>query len=332
MSGGDTGGTVPGPILEVRSLAVDFVTPDGPVHATRGVDLAISPGEALGLVGESGSGKSVSALAVMGLLPRGGRVTGGTVRLAGEDLLAATPERLRELRGDRMTMVFQDPLASLDPTMPIGDQVMEPLTRHRALGREAARSRVVDLLGQVGIPDPGRRMGDYPHRLSGGMRQRVLLAMTLACEPDLLIADEPTSALDVTIQAQILDLLDRFRRQLGMALLLITHDLGVVAGMTDRVAVMYAGRVVECGPTTDVLVRPRHPYTAGLLRSVPRPGRPRDELLVPIEGTPPDPSAPILGCAFRPRCPFAIQRCSADPPLTEVGPAHRAACWVLPQP
>jgi oligopeptide/dipeptide ABC transporter ATP-binding protein len=318
------------PALSVRGLQVDFQTPDGLVHAVRGADLEIAPGEALGLVGESGSGKSVSALAVMGLLPPAGRLIGGSIELAGEDLLAAPPARLRDLRGDRMTMVFQDPLTSLDPTMPIGDQVSEPLVRHRKIGRGAARARALELLEHVGIPDPQRRQSDYPHRLSGGTRQRVMLAMALACGPDLLIADEATSALDVTVQAQILELLGRLRRELGMALLLITHDLGVVAGLTDRVAVMYAGRVVESGPAAEVLLRPRHPYTAGLLRSMPRPGRRGDEPLVPIDGMPPDPSEPISGCAFRPRCAFAVDRCGADPPLAVVGVGHRAACWVLP--
>jgi len=319
------------PLLRVRGLRVSFATRDGHVRAVRGLDYHIGPGEALGLVGESGCGKSVSALALLGLLPRpAGRISGGSATFRGLDLLAIGPRQMRDVRGNRIAMIFQDPLSSLNPVMPIGRQVSEAVQRHMGGGRREALRRAAQLLTMVGIPDAERRLDDYPHRLSGGMRQRVMIAMALSCEPDLLIADEPTTALDVTIQAQILDLLRRLREELGMALLLITHDLGVVAGVTDRLAVMYAGRIVETGPTEQVLGAPRHPYTLGLLRSLPRLDRPRGVPLVPIEGSPPDLATVIVGCPFRPRCAYAIERCAEDPPLIPVDEVQASACWVRP--
>jgi oligopeptide/dipeptide ABC transporter ATP-binding protein len=319
------------PLLDVRGLRVVFATRQGTVRAVRGLDCAIGPGEALGIVGESGCGKTVSALALLGLLPRpAGRVTAGQALFRSVDLLRLSARELREVRGHRIAMIFQDPLSSLNPVLTIGRQVGEALQRHKDLGRAAARRRSAELLSMVGIPDAQRRLDDYPHQFSGGMRQRVMIAMAISCDPDLLIADEPTTALDVTIQAQILDLLQRLRADLGMALLLITHDLGVVAGVTDRICVMYAGRVVETGPSERVLSAPRHPYTLGLLRSLPRLDRPRGIPLVPIEGAPPDLGAAITGCPFRPRCAFAIDRCVEDPPLIDVGRGQSAACWVRP--
>ncbi len=316
-------------VLEVQDLRVVIDTADGRVRAVRGLDLTVAAGEAVGLVGESGCGKSVSALAIMGLLPRSAKVAGGRVLLSGSDLLAFGEERMRDIRGDRVAMVFQDPLTSLNPTMNVGRQLCEPLERHRGATRAAARARAVELLGLVGIPDGARRLDDYPHQFSGGMRQRLMLAMALMCQPELLIADEPTTALDVTIQAQILELLDSLRTEFGMALLIITHDLGVVAGITDRVVVMYAGRAIEEAPTEELLESPRHPYTRGLLASVARLDRPRGLPLQPIDGMPPDLGGRIVGCAFRPRCPRAVERCEGQPPFVDVRPGHRGACWAL---
>ncbi len=319
-------------MLEVSDLAVDFVQTGSTVHAVRGLSYSVARGEALGLVGESGSGKTVSALTILGLLPRGvARAVHGSVRFEGADLVGMDDHELRALRGARVSMVFQDPLSSLNPVMPIGRQLTEAIGVHLHLTGSAARKRAIEALDMVGIPRPERRFSHYPHQFSGGMRQRVMIAMALCCRPDLLLADEPTTALDVTIQAQILDLLNRLRRELGMSLLLISHDLGVVADTTDRVAVMYAGRIVEVGQTRDVLANPRHPYTLGLLRSIPRLDRPRRTELTAIEGTPPDLSAELAGCPFRPRCAWAIPRCSSvDPPLEAVAPDHSAACWVKP--
>ncbi len=316
-------------VLAIRGLRVAFDTPDGRVRAVRGLDLDIEAGEAVGLVGESGCGKSISALAVMRLLPRAARIIGGTALLGEEDLLVASDARMRQVRGDRIAMVFQDPLTSLNPTMPVGRQLCEPLQHHRGTSTSLARARAIDLLGMVGIPDAARRMSDYPHQFSGGMRQRLMIAMALVCEPELLIADEPTTALDVTIQAQILDLLARLREQLGMAVLLITHDLGVVAGVTDRVVVMYAGRVAEQGPTVDVLEAPGHPYTDGLLGSVARLDRPRLEPLRPIDGMPPNLAHPMTACAFSSRCWCATARCSDQPPLQDIGGGRASACWAV---
>ncbi len=318
------------PLLAVRDLQVEFDTRRGRVRAVRGLSYEVRPGEALGLVGESGSGKSVSALAVLGLLPRRtARIAAGSIRLRGEELVGRSERELRALRGSTVALVFQDSLSSLNPVLTIGRQITEQLEAHGKASGKAAERRAVELLERVGIPGAARRVRQHPHELSGGMRQRAMIAMALSCEPALLVADEPTTALDVTIQAQILELLAELRDTLGMSVLLITHDLGVVAGFTDRVAVMYAGRIVEQGPTEPLLARPSHPYTLGLLASVPRLDRPRQATLTPIPGVPPNLGAEIRGCPFRPRCAAAVARCAAeDPPLEQVGEAPRSvACW-----
>ena len=316
------------PLLLVRDLRVEF---DGRriVHAVRGLNYEINRSESLGLVGESGSGKSVSALSVLGLLPKKvGRVTAGSAKLEGEELVGMEDERLRKIRAARIAMIFQDPLSSLNPVLTIGRQITETLEAHKDIHGDAARKRAVELLELVNIPGAARRINDYPHQFSGGMRQRAMIAMALSCEPALLIADEPTTALDVTIQAQILELLRQLRTELGMAVLLITHDLGVVAGFADRLAVMYAGRIVETGPTKDILARPAHPYTLGLLRSMPRLDRDRGTPLTPIVGSPPDLAAHLVGCPFQPRCPFAVDTCAEiDPPVEPTGRLRHAACW-----
>jgi oligopeptide transport system ATP-binding protein len=325
--------TAAGSLLEVRDLTTYFFTSAGIVRAVDGVSFELAPGEAVGLVGESGCGKSVTALSIMGLVPSPpGRTVAGGVLFDGRDLLRLSEAELRRVRGGEIAMVFQDPMTSLNPVLPVGLQLVEALEFHRGASRRAARRHAIELLDLVGIPAPSRRIDDYPHQFSGGMRQRVMIAMAISCEPKLLIADEPTTALDVTIQAQILDLLRRLRRELGMALILITHDLGVVAGICDRVNVMYAGKIVEAADVDQAFGDSRHPYTLGLLNSVPRIDRPLGARLVPIEGMPPDLIAEPRGCSFAPRCTFRIERCGAEaPPLAAVpggAPGHSAACWV----
>jgi oligopeptide/dipeptide ABC transporter ATP-binding protein len=315
------------PLLDVRDLHVRFPTPTGPLEAVSGVSFTVSAGETLAVVGESGSGKSVSSLAVLGLLG-GGRVTAGSIRFQGEDLVGADPERLRRLRGAEIAMIFQNPMSSLDPLFSVGDQVAEALRVHRPISRRDARRRAVELLAEVGIPDPPRRARSYPHELSGGQQQRVMIAMALACEPALLIADEPTTALDVTVEAQILDLLRRMQRDHGTALLFVTHDMGVVAEVADRVLVMYAGRVVEQGPVADVLRDPRNPYTRALIESIPTPATPRDLPMPAIAGSVPHPHDLPGGCRFHPRCPSALERCGTDePPLLDLAPGRTSRCW-----
>jgi oligopeptide/dipeptide ABC transporter ATP-binding protein len=315
------------PLLDVRDLHVRFPTPAGPLDAVAGVSFTVSAGETLAVVGESGSGKSVSSLAVLGLLG-GGRVTAGSIRFGGEELVGADPERLRRLRGAEIAMVFQNPMSSLDPLFTVGDQVAEALRVHRPISRRDAWARAVKLLHEVGLPDPPRRARSYPHELSGGQQQRVMIAMALACEPALLIADEPTTALDVTVEAQILDLLRRLQRDHGTALLFVTHDMGVVAEMADRVLVMYAGRVVEQGQVADVLRDPRNPYTRALIDSIPTPATPRDLPMPAIAGNVPHPSDLPGGCRFHPRCPSALDRCATDePPLLELEPGRTSRCW-----
>jgi oligopeptide/dipeptide ABC transporter ATP-binding protein len=314
------------PLLSVNDLQVEFAGRGRVVRAVRGLSYDIAPGETIGLVGESGSGKSVSALSLLGLLPkRVARVTSGTAVFQGEDLLKLPEDKLRKVRGARIAMIFQDPLSSLNPVLTIGRQITEAIETHRGLGRRQANQRAIELLELVGIPGAKSRIKDYPHQFSGGMRQRAMIAMALSCEPSLLIADEPTTALDVTIQAQILELLRRLRTELGMAVLLITHDLGVVAGFADRLAVMYAGRLVELGPTETVLADPAHPYTIGLLRSLPRLDRPRQAALTPIEGSPPDLASTLEGCPFAPRCAWRIDRNWTDDPPLELAGGERAA-------
>jgi oligopeptide/dipeptide ABC transporter ATP-binding protein len=313
------------PLLSVDGLRVEFAG-RRVVRAVRGLTYSIAPGETLGLVGESGSGKSVSALALLGLLPkRVGRISAGSVRFEGRELVGLPEDQLRHIRGARIGMIFQDPLSSLNPVLTVGRQITESLETHRGLSQGAASKRAVELLDMVGIPDARRRANDYPHQFSGGMRQRATIAMALACEPALLIADEPTTALDVTIRAQILDLLSRLRADLNMAVLMITHDLGVVAGFADRLAVMYAGRIVEMGQTEEVLARPEHPYTVGLLQSLPRLDRPRQVELKPIGGAPPDLAREIVGCPFAPRCAWRLEVCwSVDPEMLRAGQARSA--------
>ena len=316
-------------LLEVAGLDVELATPRGVLQAVRGVDLTVARGETLCLVGESGCGKSMTALALMGLLPRNGRRRARTLRFDGTDLVALDARRMNALRGHRIAMIFQDPMTSLNPSYTIGDQLTEAPRRHLRIDARAARERAVRALDRVGIANPAARLGQYPHQLSGGLRQRVMIASALMCEPTLLIADEPTTALDVTIQAQILRLLQSIQRELGLGLLLITHDLGVVAQMADRVAVMYAGEVVEAAATAALFARPAHPYTRGLMRCMPVPGQtPRGSLLGTIPGVVPSLIHPPAGCAFRPRCPLAQERCDESVPWHAIGEAHGVRCVV----
>ena len=317
-------------LLELRGLTVDFATDDGVVHAVDGIDLALDRGRTLGLVGESGCGKSVTSLAIMGLLPPENSTVGGAVVFEGRDLLTLDAHLLRDLRGARLAMIFQEPMTSLNPSYTIGDQIIEAIQRHQALDKAAARARAIEVLKLVRIPSPEKRIDDYPHKLSGGMRQRAMIAMALACGPQLLIADEPTTALDVTIQAQILDLMRGLRHDTGTAIILITHDLGVVAEMADDVAVMYAGQIVERAAVRDLFARPEHPYTVGLLGSIPRLDEKR-ERLPSIEGRMPDMTRPPPGCRFAARCPFVEPECIAAPPvLVEVAPGHLSRCRRAP--
>jgi oligopeptide/dipeptide ABC transporter ATP-binding protein len=316
------------PLLDVRDLRTEFRTSTGVVRAVDGVTFDVRAGETLALVGESGCGKSVTALSVMRLIPvPPGRIAGGQVLFDGRDLLALPDRELRRVRGKDIGMVFQEPMTSLNPVLTIGRQVTEPLEHHLGMRPAEARARATELLATVGIPEPTRRLGQYPHEFSGGMRQRVMIAIALSCRPRLVLADEPTTALDVTIQAQILELLRQLSREFGVAMVMITHNLGVVARYADRVNVMYAGRVVERGAAAEIYARPRHPYTLGLLRSVPRLDRPRRARLDPIPGQPPDLARLGPGCPFRPRCAFAVERCHEMPPLAEVEPGHFSACW-----
>jgi oligopeptide transport system ATP-binding protein len=320
---------LPGPLLEVHDLKTQFSTPEGVVKAVDGVSFELNAGETLGIVGESGSGKSVTALSVMRLIPPPGRLVGGRVIYDGKDLTKLSEAEMQAIRGESIAMIFQDPMTSLNPVFKVGWQVGEPLMLHRAESKAKAFASAVAVLAKVGIPSPGDRARDYPHHFSGGMRQRAMIAMGLTTTPKVLIADEPTTALDVTIQAQILELLRNINREFGTATILITHNLGVVAGMCERVMVMYAGRVVESGPTEDVFAHPKHPYTWSLLRSIPRLDAERHEALRPIEGLPPDLIDLPSGCAFHPRCTFAIDRCKRDTPaLNRVGDTQLAACWV----
>ncbi|HIY05920.1 MAG TPA: ABC transporter ATP-binding protein [Candidatus Evtepia faecigallinarum] len=314
--------------LVITGLQAGFPAPRGEVLAADGVDLTIPRGTIAGLVGESGCGKSVTALSVMGLLPPPGRVKGGTITFEGRDLTALSEAERRKLRGDRMAMIFQDPMTSLNPVYPVGRQVAEVLRLHRGLDRKAARAQVIDLFRQVGIPDPEARYDAYPRQLSGGLRQRVMIAMAMACRPALLIADEPTTALDGTIQAQILRLMAQLCRQAGTAILLITHNMGVVAQLCDQVSVMYAGQVVEAAETFALFAAPRHPYTLGLLQAIPSVESAQDRLYT-IPGTVPELRDPPPGCRFCPRCDRAQPICSqVPPPLTEVAPGHWVRCFL----
>ena len=319
------------PLLRIENLRTVFRGQSGDVPAVDGVTLDVRRGQTLGIVGESGCGKSMLSLSVMRLVPAPGRVAQGRVLFEGTDLLTMPPSAMRDIRGNRIAMIFQEPMTSLNPVFTVGDQIAEAIRAHdRSPSKAELRARVIAALDRVRIPGAARRLDDYPHQMSGGMRQRVMIAMALACSPDLLIADEPTTALDVTVQAQILDLLRDLQAQTGMAIVLITHDLGVVAEMADEVAVMYAGRVVERAPGAAIFDDPQHPYTLGLLGSIPKVEEERDRLLA-IEGTVPAPFALPPGCRFHPRCVFAAPACTeADPALRELGIAHTAACLRAP--
>ncbi len=315
-------------VLEVRDLRTHFVTDDATVKAVDGVSFAVRAGETLGIVGESGCGKSVTSLSILRLIPSPpGKIVGGEILFKGTNLLSLPDPAMRKIRGNDISMIFQEPMTSLNPVYTCGDQIMEAVILHQKVGKAEARTRAIEMLRLVGIPSPEQRVDEYPHQLSGGMRQRVMIAMALSCQPEVLIADEPTTALDVTIQAQILELLNRLQREMGMAILLITHDLGVVAETCNRVAVMYAGQVVEYAGVEDIFARPRMPYTVGLLGSIPKLGEERERLRV-IPGNVPNPSEFPSGCKFHPRCPVAIDRCKVEnPPLTTIRPGHEVRCW-----
>ncbi len=316
-------------LLEVRNLKTSFLSAAGTVRAVDGVSWDVEAGETVALVGESGCGKSVSALSIMRLVAEpAGRIEGGEILYKGRDLLKLSEEEMRAVRGRDIAMIFQEPMTSLNPVLSIGRQLTEGLEIHMKMTRSEARARAIGLLAMVGIPDPERRLGQYPHHFSGGMRQRMMIAMALACNPSLILADEPTTALDVTIQAQILELMRDLARRLGVAMLIITHNLGVVARYADRVNVMYAGRIIERARAGELYANPRHPYTLGLLRSVPRLDEPRRARLDPIEGQPPDLTRLPPGCAFAPRCSYRVERCAESaPPLVALGAEHCSACW-----
>ncbi len=317
-------------LLSINNLQVNFTTFAGEVQAVRGVSFDLAPGETMAIVGESGCGKSVTAQSIMKLLPTPpGRYVSGKIVFAGQDLLSKSEREMENIRGRDIGMIFQDPMTSLNPTMKIGPQIEEMLKKHSNLNMEERKQRAVEMLGLVGMPGPEKRYAQYPHQFSGGMRQRAMIAMAMACNPRLLIADEPTTALDVTIQAQILELMLELKEKLGAAIILITHDLGVVAGFASKVLVMYAGKIVENGTTREIFYQHRHPYTRGLLASVPRPGREVRKKLNPIAGRPPDLINPPRGCAFWPRCDRAMLICrEMQPPLTDLSGTHRVSCWL----
>ena len=316
-------------LLIVENLRTQFDTSAGTVRAVDGISYTVNEGETVGIVGESGCGKSVGALSILRLIPDPpGRIASGSIRFAGEDLLTLSDAEIRAVRGGQIAMVFQEPMTSLNPVLTIGQQLCEGMELHLNLSPNEAQARATELLDMVGISEAARRLQQYPHHLSGGMRQRVMIALALSCKPKLIIADEPTTALDVTIQAQILELMRDLTKRFGVALVIITHNLGVVARYADRVNVMYAGKIVESGVASDIYHRPVHPYTLGLLRSIPRMDRPRGERLIPIDGQPPDLTREIEGCAYRPRCSFAVERCvRATPPLEAVASGHTSACF-----
>jgi oligopeptide transport system ATP-binding protein len=317
-------------IIDVQNLQTEFRTQDGVVHAVNGISFALAEGETLGIVGESGCGKSVSMLSLMRLLPEPpAKIMADKLNFFGQNLLQYSKVEMSNIRGRQMAMIFQDPITSLNPVLTIGFQMVEPLRLHLGLTKEAAENRATELLELVGISDPRSRLNNYPHQFSGGMRQRVMIAMALSCTPSLLIADEPTTALDVTIQAQIVELVKQLREQFGMALIWITHDLGVIAGLAQHVIVMYAGYIVEDAAIDDLFASPRHPYTRALLRSLPRVDGVRDGKLVSIEGLPPDLIALPIGCPFAARCTYVKDKCRVEnPPLEKYSPAHKVACWV----
>ncbi|MEH7503843.1 ABC transporter ATP-binding protein [Neobacillus drentensis] len=316
-------------ILQVKDLQVSFSTYGGEVNAVRGVSFDLHKGETLAIVGESGCGKSVTSQSIMRLIPSPpGRITGGEVLFKGMDLIKLKEPELRKLRGANISMIFQDPMTALNPTMTIGEQIMEGIIQHEKISRDQAKKAAIEMLTLVGIPSPEQRLKQYPHQFSGGMRQRIVIAMALVCQPDVLIADEPTTALDVTIQAQILELFRDIQKKTGVSIILITHDLGVVAQVADRVAVMYAGKIVEVGTRREIFYQSQHPYTVGLLQSVPRLDMEKEEL-VPIPGTPPDLFSPPVGCAFSARCPYAMEVCDKSYPFkTHLSCNHQVDCWL----
>lgn len=317
------------PILEVKGLKTHFRTRSGTVKAVNGVSFDLEEGQTVGIVGESGSGKSVTSLSILRLLPSPpAEIIDGEILFGGQDLTDLDEREMRKIRGGQISMIFQDPISSLNPVMRIGAQLLEPINLHLGLKGEVAYNRAIELLRAVGIPDPERRFNGYPHEFSGGMRQRVMIAIAIAANPKILIADEPTTALDVTVQAQILELIGKLRRDLQTAVILITHDLGVVAGIADTILVMYAGHIVERAPTDELFANPRHPYTLGLLGSIPRLDDAGANELQTIPGAPPDMLSPPSGCPFQPRCPFAIEKCATFPPDFNVGHKHKSACWV----
>ncbi|MCL1804479.1 MAG: ABC transporter ATP-binding protein [Clostridiales bacterium] len=315
-------------LLEVRGLSTSFFTPAGEIRAVSGVSFSLEEGETIGVVGESGSGKSVTAYSIMQILTHPGRITGGSVKYRGEELVGCPEKTIASIRGNKISMIFQDSMTSLNPVYTVGNQLEEAILLHTDREKSQARARAVEMLRLVGINEPDKRVRQYPHELSGGMRQRVMIAMALACEPDILIADEPTTALDVTIQAQILELMKELQQRLGLAIILITHDLGVVAGMCDKIVVMYAGRIIERGSAEDIFYEPRHEYTKGLLRSIPSIENEK-ERLIPITGAPVDMLMLPSGCAFSPRCDQAMKICLSElPEEMSMGDNHNAACWL----
>ncbi|WP_413162347.1 ABC transporter ATP-binding protein [Capilliphycus salinus ALCB114379] len=321
------------PLLEVQNLETRFFTPDGIVRAVNGISYQVNSGETVGIVGESGSGKSISVLSILRLIPSPpGKITGGKVFFEGEDLLTLSSENLRQIRGNKISIIFQDPMTSLNPVLTIEKQITESIQLHLGLNKQESKSRAIQLLKQVGIPDAERRIRNYPYQFSGGMRQRVMIAMGLACNPKLLIADEPTTALDVTVQAQVVELVKQLKKELGMAVIWITHDLALLAGLADRILVLYAGQIVEQASINQLYKNPRHPYTIGLLESLPRLQGNIPENLPAIEGVPPDLIDYPKGCPFAPRCRFAVEHCfQEDPPLEFVENGHEVACWVKPE-
>jgi len=316
-------------LLELNNLKLSFYTYAGEVQALRGVSFTLDQGEVIGIVGESGSGKSVTSLSIMGLLPPAAKIKGGSINFNGRDLLTLSSAQMQQIRGNEISMVFQDPMTSLNPVYTVGNQIMEPLMLHQHLSRSQAQKKAVEMLALTGIPDPLQRFNQYPHEFSGGMRQRAMIAMALSCQPRLLIADEPTTALDVTIQAQILALMKDLKEHFNTSIIMITHDLGVVAQLCSRILVMYGGIIVEEGSTRDIFHNPRHPYTWGLLKSVPDIRNLDQGRLIPIDGQPPDLLLPPSGCPFWPRCQYAMRICAETrPQLTEVNSGHAAACWL----
>jgi peptide/nickel transport system ATP-binding protein len=319
-------------LLEIRDLAIDIAGRNGPIRVVDGISFGLAPGEALGVVGESGCGKSLTLLSLLGLLPNRIGVTGGTAHFRGRDLFTLPKRELQEIRGGEIGFIFQDPMTSLNPVMRVGRQLMEPLFYHRKLSATAARARAIELLRLVGIPGPEQRIESFPHEMSGGMRQRVMIAMALACDPVLLIADEPTTALDVTIQAQVVDLIKEFKQRLGMSIIWITHDLALVAGLVDRVVVLYAGVVVEDAPVEALYANPQHPYTRGLLASIPQLSGAGHERLNSIGGAPPEPGRRPVGCPFAPRCSLAMPVCRTQTPQLLPANGHRVACFAVSPP